>query len=507
MTKNSPSIENSLDQLTEAWRIALQEPNATVMLSGFLDMTRDILDASQITRPWHDKDLPPYQDSPYELRGPLFLLRRWRIRFFRLAISALVIALHERGYKPFGRDFWLRDLPEQWRQIIGTSLPTSSMPISPSTRRPSDTPFACRPDYREWMNSKLVTRLATLEHGFQNTLRGISYDPDDQVSYRAYSGVLSIASVILMADKLGLGQEIADNQAQQLILGWLNPAIDDPFKFRFRGDSQLWPDLKYIYVDLGLTPVLGQVLQYDESDMEALYVIRSLPLKEGNTRTVGQDVVHTALRRIDIELAVWCELTGRILENPTDRPPPLNAVTLSADSTSAADNVPAHLRPIIDKLREIDGTLDHPARTSRFAVPEKTVAEEIRTLLDKHEWQLGDDITLIPPDLATPVIEDGIFRINLDWEWMSPTSGWMELRLVALGPGEELAFLDHEDISDEEGDAPVTLRLHGAVWEQMCQRHEQEAIEAMFGRILLARRTSALGTGTIIVGMVNLATI
>jgi hypothetical protein len=442
MPPNNQSIGTPLDQLIEAWRAALQETSGTAMLAAFLDRTRDILDANQLTRPWHDKDLPAYRESSYELRGPLLLLRQWRIRFYRLAISALIIALHERGHKPFGRDFWLGEFPELWQQVVGGGLPTAAMPISPSMRRPADTPFALRPDYRDWVGKELATRLAALGAGLQGAVSGIDYDPADPASFHAYGGVLSAASAILMADKLGLGHEPADPPLRELILAWLNPAVDDPFKFRFRRDSQLWPDWKYLYVDLGLTEAFAQVLQYDPADRKAAVAIRSLPLKEANTRTVGQDVVHTALRRIDIELAVWCEVAQRIRELGTDQPRNQSTASLPSDSSSAGQDIPAHLRAIIDKLREIGGTLDHPARTSRFAVPESAVTGEIRLLLDSPEWQLGDGIALIPPDLATPVLEDSVIRINLDWDWMSPASGWMELRLVALRGDGEPVFLE-----------------------------------------------------------------
>jgi len=503
------SSEPSLDPVTllaAAWREAVSLGCGPDELQSFMARVRAILDEVPITRAWNDDDLPDPVNSPYERRGPLGLVRPWRTAFFRLMTGGLLLSTMKRGEIPLGRRYWLETFPGQAYRNTETN-PEAEPPIAPSLHRPPHHPFAYAEEYRHWMLNEFPVRVGKWLPAYLHDMASQPYVPEDRAVFARYAHILATASVILLADKLGLGEEASAEEAEAWAFEWLDPSIRDPFQFRYRGANQLWPDLKYVYVDLWLQPLHAQVLTYEAADWDAPRVLRSLPLWEANTRTVGDKVVHTGLRRIDLELAVWSETMLRRLaalptepvREPSARPPEPSTLL------GPWEALPRRIRDIAQHLHEATSTLANSlAASSRFiptgALSNVDMCEALAAM------PVVDRISLIPPGLTTPVLEDDQLRINLDWEWVAPDAGWMELKLLVLTREEGrlvCGTLDYEEDSDTDG--PLCLNLEGEFWAELRQTHGDDRLCMAFGQIWFGRRNSGLDSGAVVVGLINLS--
>lgn len=500
--------QDPLGQLRAAWHSADQDLSETGGLRGFLLKVRIILDDSRITREWNDSDLPKYRSSPYEERGPLKLIRPWRTAFFRLALGGILANGIARGWVPLGRQFWLTTFPNRWcQETLDDSA--SPPPMAPSLILPATEPFAYTTDYRRWVEDEIRRRISKLGATGLADLIVRPYDPTNPETFSQFAQAISAASVILMADKLGLGEEYAGLDPDTLILEWLDSTINEPFQYRYRGDGQLWPpDQKRVYVDLKLRPILGQVLNYLEGDWNRPWITRSLSLWEASTRTVGDSVVHTRLRRIDLELAVWCEAMLRLTPEaqPLHGRTNVGAARPPVQGEGVSNNLPRRMQELAKRIHKATRALAQgPASSPRFLAPASW------PLSDKLEAM--DGITLIPPifakptlDFDDPVLEGDILSLNLPWDEVAPDASWMDIRLLVLtreGNQDTYQSIDYEQI-EEEHDAPLCLRLKGETWAMLSRTHGSETLIRQFAEAWFASRTSGLGTGAMVLGLIDL---
>jgi hypothetical protein len=469
-------------------------------------LVQAILDDIPITRAWDDDDLPDPVSSQYERRGPLGLIRPWRTAFFRLITGGLLLSAMRRGEIPLGRRYWLETFPGQAYRNTEAN-PASEPPIAASIHRPPHHPFAHADEYRDWMLNEFPGRVGKWLPAYLPDMAGQPYVPEDHAVFTLYAHILATASVILLADKLGLGEEVPAEETEAWAFDWLDPTIHDPFQFRYRGVSQLWPDLKYVYVDLKLQPLLAQVLTYEAADWDAPRVLRSLPLWEANTRTVGDKVVHTGLRRIDLELAVWCETMLRCLVTlPTEAvSEPLARPPEPSTPLGPWEALPRRIRGIAQHLHE-----DTSALALSFAASSRFVPTTALSNIDLREalaaMPVVDGISFIPPGLTTLVLEDDQLRLNLDWDWVAPEADWMELKLLVLAREEGRLIcgtLDYEENSDTDG--PLCLNLGGEFWAGLRQTHGDDRLYAAFGQAWFGRRNSGLDSGAVVVGLIDLS--
>ncbi|MCX7176030.1 MAG: hypothetical protein NT159_19320 [Proteobacteria bacterium] len=517
MASNPNHTQDPLAQLRAAWYVSDQDLSETGGLRGFFLQVQTILDDSRITREWNDCDLPKYRSSPYEERGPLKLIRPWRTAFFRLALGGLLANSIARGWAPLGRQFWLTTFPNRWCEGTLGNDRASPPPMAPSLVLPATEPFARTEDYRRWAKDEIPRRISKLGATRLADLIARPYDPTDPEAFSLYAQAVSAASVILMADKLGLGEEYAGLDPDTLILEWLDSAVNEPFQYRYRGDGQLWPpDQKRVYVDLKLRPILGQVLNYLEGDWNRPWVTRSLSLWEASTRTVGDSVVHTRLRRIDLELAVWCETMLRLIPEaqPVRGRADAGAVRPVVQGEGSSNGLPRRMQELARRIHEATSTLSQgPASAPRFLAPASWSLLEKQAAIESSPLSLTDGIALIPPSFAKPtldfddpVLEGDILSLNLDWEWVAPDASWMDIRLLVLtrvGNQDTYASIDYEEI-EEEHEAPLCLRLKGETWEMLSRTHGSEKLIPAFEEAWFARRTSGLGTGAMVLGLIDL---
>lgn len=510
MPSNFLSSTQHLDQLQLGWHLAVQQRQPNNVLPTFFHYVQVILDQSPITRQLHDDDLTEYLRSPYEQRGVMRQMRPWRTSFFRLTLGELLIGWLERDRIPLGRTFWLETFPRRWCDDASDKGVSFPPPISPSESKPGNPPLASSPEYLDWAATELPRRIKKLGASSLDSLLMVPYEPTRQELFNRYAHAISVASVILLADKLGLGDDLIQEPSERLVLDWLNPAIVEPFQFRYRGDSQLWPDLKRVYVDLQLSPIFGQVLTYEAGGWEGPHVTRSLSLLEANTRTVGDAVVHTGLRRVDMELAVWCESMWRMLpKQERDLPATtIDTTTLSTDGEITRDQLPTRFQQMAAKVRAaMTASINDPSSNLRFSLPEAFSIQDRRKAISSPPLSITNGTSIIPPELARPVLENQTLSVNLDWEWVAPNASWMDLRIVALvrdGSSESLAIIEYDELENTQGQSRIHLKLHGKNWEDLLQNYPVETIRLAFQEMWFARRVSGLDTGVITIGVFDL---
>jgi len=544
---NSPQAE-ALAQLRAAWDAANQDKNAAVDWQGFLRDVRSILETSRITREWSDRDLPKYRSSAYEERGDLRLIRPWRTNFFRLTLGGILKGSILRGWVPFGRQFWLVTFPNLWCKMAPGDAHVVPPPMAPSRVLPATDAFASTSDYRHWVSDQMRRRISKLGAARLADLTGKPYDPERLESFSGYAQAISAASVILMADKLGLGEEFVGSDADSLRLEWLDRAVNEPFQFRYRGDSQLWPpDQKRVYVDLNLRPILGQVLTYLEGDWNKPWVTRSLSLWEASTRTVGDSVVHTRLRRIDLELAVWCEAMLRLIPEGGPSQETIVASTTRPEvaGTGIWNGLPQRMRELANRIHEATRTMTETgtASATRFLDQDSLHLAESPSATQSAASSLTIGVTLIPPSVARPELDleslifqgemksDGaigyfsdhsyrtmvvkgnqlrgdILNLTLEWEQIAQDISWMEIKLLVLerkGGQDTCASIDFEQLP-EGPDAHLRLLLQGKTWKRLRRAHARKpsTLIGLFSKTWFGYRMSGLGTGAVVVGLVDL---
>ena len=82
----------------------------------------------------------------------------------------------------------------------------------------------------------------------------------------------------------------------------------------------------------------------------------------------------------------------------------------------------------------------------------------------------------------------------------------MDIRLLVLtrvGNRDTYASIDYEEIENEH-DAPLCLRLKGKTWDMLSRTHGSETLIPAFEEAWFARRTSGLGTGAMVLGLIDL---
>ncbi len=493
-----------------AWHSAIRQRHTADVIPTFFLYVRSLLDDSRITRQLHDDDLSEYLRSPYEQRGILGQVRPWRTSFFRLTLGELLIGWLKREKIPLGRTFWLETFPSAWCDAAEFSGASFLPSICPSRNKPGNPPLASSPEYLDWTVSELPRRIGEIGADRLATLVAIPYQPNQPAVFNRYAHAISVASVILLADKLGLGDDFAEGRDERLVIDWLNPAIVEPFQFRYRADSQLWPNLKRVYVDLQLSPIFGQVLTYEAGGWDGPIVTRSLSLLEANTRTVGDAVVHTGLRRVDMELAVWCESMWRMICKQEMKPAtiPIDGSVYACDPNTANDRLPSRFQQMAASVRAaMMASGNDESSNLRFSLPDAASIRDRLHTFSSPPLQATDGTAFIPPELAMPVLEDRTLSVNLDWEWVAPNASWMDLRIVALvhiGSNETWAIIEYDETDNNFGHSRLHLNFHGTNWEDLCQKFSIETLRLAFQKMWFARRISGLDTGVITIGVIDL---
>ena len=512
---NPPRIQFAVDprkRLQWAWEASLNDEGwARETIATFHEEVRRILDDTRLTQAWSEVDLPPFQETQRELRGALLYMKPFRRGFWKRNVAALLRSSIELGIPMLGSDFWQRVFPEAW--LAGTSSPS---PLSPSRHVPADlcasVVYARNEEYQRWAGEDYLQRLAGLSPAFHRAARECPYDPDDGEVFERHARILSGAAALVMAEWLGLNEEQGDKLASRL-------DIDIDTQFRARKDRHvLWPPThKRPYVDLWLDPVLAQVLVYESSGWDSRLARRSLPLRENETR--GYDTPsHLLLNRVDIEMAVWCEVVRRLLDKSSpakadpQRSPDKDMETPRHDPQkpmNAFDRLLPYQVPLAEAILQATRDLVPPASgTARFARPDHP---PLGLDLDGPGNPAANGIFLLPPEVTTPVLEDDRFYCQLDWRRIAPEGDWMDIRLFLLpadgGPAEYLEY-EEDETEDAAGnnndDSPVCLRLHGAVWDRLAASQSATTLAAAFGRAVFGFRPSRLGTGAFVLGIIDL---
>lgn len=467
---------------------------------------RTELDSSRVTRILRSSDLPDFRTSEHERRGDMGKARIWRIDFFRRSVAELLAIALDRGLVPTTASFWEIDFPRWW--FDSANQHKTPPPLAPSLKRPPESIYAKSDKYREFANGAFRERIRTRLPCLLPYIPGNRYDPDDLASFQSHAGLLSAASVILTAQRLDLCEDQADDLEDILGARWLDASDGDPLNFRFR--SKIWPDLRYNYVDLFLRPILAQALCHEQEDWNAPWLERNLPLTEAAARTRGGMVEHSGLRRSDIEVAVWCEAVSRMLDSGLSLDP-AGAISKPGfqEPMSPFDGLPRRLRLLAEKLRDASQKMsDRSSMAARFVPPEAASLSDLRELLGRPAWHLGDAVQRIPTGLATPVLENGRLCINLDWELIAPDAEWMSVHILILVEREGHAvceLLDFEEIElDEDSDGLFCVDLRGPVWQSLRQHFASAELEAAFLDTVFACQAQGKGNGSTVVGLADL---
>lgn len=477
------------EALPQCWRVA-----------------REQLETTRITRPLCSDDLGPFIKSPHEFRGDMGKARVWRIEFYRKSIAELIAMALARGLVPTTQDFWERRFPQWWfNSSEATGLPPT---IAPSLSRPVDTTcYAKSPEYIAFANSGFHDRIATFVACLQPYLPE-RYDPDVPASVDRHCRVLTAASIILTARRLDLARGNKPDLAEVLGARWLDPDICDPLAIRFR--CNVWPDKRYIYVDLRLHPVLANALYSPKSpdriDWSSPWMERSLPLTEAATRTIGGDIEHTGLRRSDIEISVWCEAMSRMVASAA-KLSGANGVRgdMQPSVSGSLDNLPRKVREVAEKLLAASRPVGPTGGAgTRFA----GVETGLPTQGFDHSWEivteLGGGIKGLPTPRVMPLLEGSEFCMKLDWDSFTADGKWMSLTILIADDGDDsgLRRLDFEEIGEDDGF--YCVRLQGQTWEDLCRERSETDLLVAFHQATFAVCDVAGGDGCVVVGLVRL---
>lgn len=485
------------ERLKLAWSESISEETLIPALAAFQDKVMGILDQSKLMEPWRTRELPVSKLASTP-RGALLYMAAFRQTFWKRYIAGLLGSAFENGKPMVGLEFWRDEFPESWCRDISKQPP----PISPSVKLPAShsvVPYARDPEYIEWANGPFRDRIAHLHPCLGACLSNQTFDPDDPAALHAFSWVLSGASALMLAEKLGLLTKTGDTPG---IVRYLEN--DGELKFRYRKTKHvLWPpDDRRPYVDLCLTPILAQVLVYDPKDWNATFVCRSLPLREGGAIGNNDDnLKHTNLIRADIELAVWCEIASRwIAGSATAHLSPSESRNHAQYTMTAFDRLLPHQVPwakaIIEKARELAGDTGSAQMRDGAGFSHCRSGE-----------QLADGVIVLPPGQTTPVLENGELRCHLDWNLIAPDGEWMDLRLIVLTEGGEMEYLEYHETTPEEASDkdPASFRLEGSAWERIKHDCSEDALRAAFGKTLFGWHASDLGTGAFVLGLIDLS--
>jgi len=437
-------------------------------------------------------------DSAYSVGEIVLRMGEWRQTFWKRSIAALLRDIGEAS-PIFQRDFWTEQFPRIWLANQGVSMPP---PLAPSLRLPQGgTPYATSAIYINWVNTSFHSAISAISPYLGKSICGNNYDAADTVSRLTHAAALSAATAIIITEKLGLVEDTA--QPKRLL-----ERLCDQAELRFRHrNARLWPtESKRPYVDVTVAPIYGQVLVYECGQWNEHHVTRSLALKEGGATGNGLNLVHTRITRTDIELAVWCEIMSRLAPFPREIGSPHDNSHQEAIPAEMFPQLLPHqvpwARAILDATRNL---ATEQRESTRFALPESMPREMVLRHLDRPEWRLNHGIALLPPYLTTPVLEDEQLKCNLDWEWIAPAGEWMDIRLIALendrAPPE---LIDAVPANAEDDDPLLALQLGGDSWERIKRNHSPMAILSAIGRIWFGYRTSHLGTGAFVLGVLDL---
>lgn len=534
------AARDAIPGIDDAWVRAMSfhatSGTPQTILKQFNDEVRSVLDKTAITRNWSESDLPSSDtDNPFEeRRGPMDDIQPWREAYFRLALVCILADMEARWNTPEGESFWKTIFPESWAKLVAETNGNLTPPLSPSIHHPIGNATAKTFQYCDKAEQFVLKRIRELFPDAHP--ESAKYEPEDDRFFSRYCLHLTGLSTYLSALRLNLcdkGVGLPD------IIENLFDETVDPFKrlTRHRADSQLWPHryrvkegeepnpdersrtLRRVYADLRLRPHLRQALSYAPSAWQP--TVLTLPMMDANCRAIGKEYVFNGLKRSDIELAVWCETIMTILDSLPESGAGAKPYFRKYDM-NLIPGLPKYRHCLAEDLKRVNierheerlrRKITEPLENSRFAATESPPEDEIRAILAQPALQLNDDATLLPAWLTTPVLEGDDLYIDLEWTWIASRPAdisWMELYLLALtGPITEskLSIIDYEQVEPDNPDAdePLHLRLGETKWRELRRHYGSMKLMTAFADALFCRMEGGLGTGVIVVGLVDLS--
>lgn len=476
----------------------------------FRQAVKRILDESALTKAWSHEELVAAFQSPnafLEQRtkvGPVEFIQPWRDAFWRYEMSCILLTWNDQGIAPPNQLFCLEFLAEE---LEGSHL-LATPPISPSFSKPdrADLPaYGLQDSYVTFANTNIKQYLAeqakteSVVSSFWQRASSLfnqcPYDPHRIESIAVLSRILSAISVLRTSAKLGLLESSSSTQHEAL-LAYL--AGGGELNFRFRNDP-LWPKEKRprIYVDLQIHDVLAQVLEYRRFDWNRGITLRSLPLKDGNSGTEDGNLLTTKLRRIDIEMAVWCEFMLRILRLRNSSPP---TKMKNTEDTQTGGDALNHLLPhqrswarnVVEAISRLPQHADRSMQ--RFVAPE----------LSAPHLRQDEQVTLLPPASSRPTLDGNRFQCLLDWNLISPLGDWMDIRLLFVNEQGEISNIEYNDCtSDGSSNDLLEIDLTGHVWQQLNQLYSPFQLRCLFERIWFGYRADSSRTGATVIGVID----
>lgn len=500
---NAHSFESLCLDLERASHEPAAGNTSFARLSNLHRNALSILSQTKVTKAWRSDELPDFLNNARERRGVLEVIDKWRDLFWRKNLGALLQTAIEHDLPWHERSFWMTTLPEQWFSCDKLSSPP---PMAPSHWRPSALPYASNPAYVEWVNEVLLEQLVALMPVLAAQLLHLCYDPLDLRSSQQLGKAITMASTVLLSEKLGFFE---NNCEQSKVIDYLSRG-GRFVNFRYRGSrSMLWPaDVKRPYVDLYLAPVHAQVLLYEDSARNASGPLRrSLPLRDGGISGNDAAPSFTYLKRIDIELATWSETMVRLIEFSPRKGTMMASADLEENPSpkTGRDALAPHQRAWAKAI--LEACKPGPASAhddNRFLQADCPLASRQIMLVD-----IPGGFKLIPPESSMPVLEQDVLRLHLDWSVISPKGEWMDLHLAVLLPErtepEWLEFTEIESLMPDDENF-CELALHGQCWEALKQDLTRLQLITAFANLQVGCKQTALANGAFVLLAIDLKT-
>lgn len=489
--------------LEHAWQENATENTGFARLSNLHRNALSILSETKLTKAWRTEELPDFINNARERRGVLEVIDKWRDLFWRKNLGALLQAAIEHELPWHERSFWLTTLPEQWFSCVELAFPP---PMAPSRWRPSGLPYAANPAFIDWVNKVLLERLSALLPVLAIHLQGFRYDPDDLRSSQQLGKAITMASTVLLSEKLGFFE---DNCERSKVIDYLSRG-GRFVNFRYRGSrSMLWPaDVKRPYVDLYLAPVHAQVLLFEESAQDVAGPLRrSLPLRDGGISGNDAAPSFTCLKRMDIELASWSETIFRLIKHR-----PVKGTMMTSADREEAPSAAAGLNALAPHQRAWAKAILNACKPGPVSTHDDTRLLQADCLLASRKVMLVDvpgGFKLIPPESSMPVLENDVLRLHLDWSIISPEGEWMDLHLAVLLPErtepEWLEFTEIESLMPDDENL-CELELHGPCWEMLKQAFTRLQLITAFANLQIGFKQTALANGAFVLLAIDLKT-
>jgi hypothetical protein len=498
----------------EVWdtlEVAWSKAEATIgrhRLQAWSAPLLNMLQTTQLTSP-----RPP--DAFYALGIDLSL---WRTCCLQRTIALTELELSDSSFSLTGAQFWNDRLPN-WSNVTNVEMSQSVRqhpPIAPSILFPSNRskagPTAFRADYQEWVNEVALPRMNQLAP-WMSSIPPYRVELTDRQTWLAFGRKLSLAICLQVGQKLKLTFD--GWQQQDLIFNLINNTAAR----RQTEQDRLWPKDKQdgrVWADLCLGKLLANVLRFDPANQQGMTTFSLGVTNRVNAQknqVAELDQLHYWHIRLAVASQIFTDMTT-YLERDIKVSSSANEGEQMTDTTSSERSVPTVVTELVSAMYK---QISEKGPNKR---QESTRLSQLENLgLEKHlkifqTPSYPTNCKNLPIELLSPVLEDSTFSMRLDTRWLAPVVTELSICLLVIkSKNAEIQLLIWQDYQvneatrnrDDDSEQVITISCNGKAWSDLLSTYQLDLLEQRFEeKSLFASKADALGTGIILVGLIDL---